>query len=549
MTQNSRLPGVSMPRRWAPLFLLLLQGAWACSDIDCYTDYFQTVTCTMETVTFQPGMLTLTWRDPFGELTDEVTSCSLRQSPLNATHAMYMCHMDVLSFVADDSFIVNETDPSSGYSQECGHFVLAESIKPSPPFNVTVTFSGHYNVSWSCNEEAYTLKGKLQYELQYRLLGGLWASSPEKKLISVDVRSVSLQPVEFHQGSRYELQVRAGPQPGSIFQGTWSEWSDPVVIQIQSEEIKRYLMACFFLVFIALALFFLVQKNHLPERLWNKVWVQVPSPERFFQPLYVGHRGDFKKWVGTPFTASSLELGAWSPGMPSTLATYRHCPPQSMTKGPEHTELPKTTELVEADGVAEPDAHGPSVPLADSLGGSADSQERDRPYGLVSIDTVTVMGAEEACLWPCTCGDDGYPALNLDSSLEPGPDTEDPLLGTGTTVLSCGCVSSGGPAKLVGPRGSLLNRLTMPLEDEAGWAPGPPWADQLTSGVSDSEAGSPPAGMDMDTFDSGFAGSDCGSPVECDFTGPRDEGPPRSYVRQWVVMAPPPSGLVNEASE
>lgn len=28
-------------------------------------------------------------------------------------------------------------------------------------------------------------------------------------------------------------------------------------------------------------------------RLW-KVWVQVPSPKPFFQPLYDGHSGDFK---------------------------------------------------------------------------------------------------------------------------------------------------------------------------------------------------------------------------------------------------------------
>lgn len=31
----------------------------------------------------------------------------------------------------------------------------------------------------------------------------------------------------------------------------------------------------------------------LPLRLW-KVWVQVPSPEPFFQHLYVSHSGDFK---------------------------------------------------------------------------------------------------------------------------------------------------------------------------------------------------------------------------------------------------------------
>ncbi|XP_038395917.1 interleukin-21 receptor [Canis lupus familiaris] len=537
----------------AALFLLMLQGAWGCLDLVCYTDYFQTVTCTLETGTVHPSNLTLTWQDPYGELEDEVTSCSLQRSTHNATHAKYMCHMDVFHFMADDIFSVNVTDQPGNYSQECGSFVLAKSIKPSPPFNVTVTFSGHYNISWSSSYNSYPLKGKLQYELRYRKQGRSWALSPGRKLISVDSRSVSLLPLEFQGDSSYELQVRAGPQPGSNFQGTWSEWSDSVTFHTQPEEIKgsqhTYLLYLL-LVIILPILVFLGLKIHLPWRLWKKVWGQVPSPQKFFQPLYVGHSGDFKKWVGARFTASSLELGPRSPEALSSLELYYCCPAQSASKGLESTQLPEPTDLLEADGG--PELGGfwvPAPSTAGSVGGSAYSQERDRPYGVVSIDTVTVADTEGPCAWSCTCGADGYPALNLDASLEPGSGTEDPLLDTGTTVLSCGCVSTGGLAGLGGPPGSLLDRLQLPLEDEAGWTPGPPWSGRPPRGVSDSEAGSPPAGLDMDTFDSGFAGSDCGSPVECDFTSAGDEGPPRSYLRQWVVMAPPPEGPGPQASE
>uniref|UniRef100_F7BSP0 Interleukin 21 receptor n=1 Tax=Equus caballus TaxID=9796 RepID=F7BSP0_HORSE len=545
---------------WAiPWLLLMLQGAphrnlclpdppaWGCSDLVCYTDYLQTVTCILETWTLHPGTLVLAWQDSYGELEDEVTSCSLGRSTHNATHTEYTCHMDVFPFMADDIFTVNMTDQSGNHSQECGSFVLAKSIKPSPPFNVTVTFSGLYNISWSSSYDSYGLQGKLQYELQYKMRGDPWALRPQKRLISVDSRSVSLVPLEFRGDSSYELQVRAGPQPGSSFEGTWSEWSEPVIFQTQPEGSKGgwhsdllYLL----LVLVPPILVFLGLKIHLPWRLWKKVWVQVPSPERFFQPLYMGHSGDFKKWVGTPITPASLELGLWAAGTPSSLEVYSCCPPQSVPKGREPTSLPELADLVEADGVQEPGSWGPAPSMASSLGGSTYSQERDRPYGLVSIDTVTVVDTEGTCAWPCTCGDDGYPALNLDTSLEPGPGTEDPLLSTGATVLSCGCVSAGGPAGL---GGSLLDRLKLPLEDEAGWVPGSPWGGGRRE-VSDSEAGSPPAGLDMDTFDSGFAGSDCGSPVDCDFTSPRDEGPPRSYLRQWVVTAPSPEGLGPQAS-
>ncbi|XP_057605676.1 interleukin-21 receptor [Hippopotamus amphibius kiboko] len=532
----------------APLLLLMLQGAWGCSDLVCYTDYIQTVTCILETWALHPGSLTLTWQDSYGELEDEITSCSLHQSTHNGTHAEYTCHMDVLQFMADDIFSVNMTDQSGNYSQECGSFVLAKSIKPSPPCNVTVTFSGCYNISWSSNYSFYALKGKLQYELRYRKLGDPWALGPGRKLISVDSRSVSLLPLEFHKGSSYELQVRAGPQPGSSFQGTWSEWSDPVIFHTQPEEIKGDLYPHLLpiLVLVCPILVFLGLKIHLPWRLWKKLWVQVPSPEPFFQPLYVSHSGDFKKWVGTPFPASSLELRSWSPGVPSSLEMYSQCPPQTAAKGLVPTELPESPDLVEADGVPELGSWGPAPSTASSLGSSAYSQER--PYGRLSIDTVTVADAEGLCAWPCTCGDDGYPALNLDTSLEPGPGTEDPLLVTGATVLSCGCVSASGPAEPGAPTGSLFDRLKLRLEDEERWAPGPPWGGGPPRGVSDSEAGSPPAGLDMDTFDSGFADSDCGSPVEHDFSSPRDDGPPRSYLRQWVIMAPPPAGPGPQAS-
>lgn len=234
--------------------------------------------------------------------------------------------------------------------------------------------------------------------------------------------------------------------------------------------------------------------------------------------------------------------------MLSTLEIHNCCPPPSVAKGLEPTELPEPVDLVEVDGVPESGSWGPAPSIASSLGGLAYSREQDRPYVLISIDTVIVSDAEGPGAWPCTCGDDGYPALNLDTDLEPGPGTEDLLVGTGATVLSCGCVAAGGPAGLGVPLGSLLDRLNLPFEDEEGWAPEPPWGGRPPRAVSDSEAGSPPAGLDMDTFDSGFAGSDCGSPVECDFTGPRDEGPPRSYIRQWVVTAPPPAGPEPQAS-
>nr|XP_054098696.1 interleukin-21 receptor isoform X1 [Callithrix jacchus] len=547
--QESRSVGVSMLLGSAvPLLMLLLQGGWGCPALVCYTDYLQTVICILEMWNLHPSTLTLTWQDQYEELKDEVTSCSLHRSAHNATHATYTCHMDVFHFMADDIFSVNITDQSGNYSQECGSFVLAESIKPAPPFNVTVTFSGQYNISWRSDYEDpdfFMLKGKLQYELQYRNRGDPWAVSPRRKLISVDSRSVSLLPLEFRKDSSYELQVRAGPMPGSSYQGTWSEWSDPVIFQTQSEELKEgwnpHLLLLLLLVIVFIPAFWGL-KTHPAWRLWKKTWV-VPSPENFFLPLYKCYGGDFKKWVGAPLTASILELGPWSPEVPSALEVYSCRLPRSSAKRLQLTELREPAELVESDSAPKPS----SWAMAQNSGGLAYSEEGDRPYGLLSIDTVTVLDAEGLCTGPCSCEDDGYPALDLDTGLEPSPGLEDPLLDAGTTVLSCGCVSAGSPG-LGGPLGSLLDRLKPPLADGEDWAGGLPWGGRSPGRALESEAGSPPAGLDMDTFDSGFAGSDCSSPVECDFTSPGDEGPPRSYLRQWVIIPSPLSSPGPQAS-
>lgn len=77
-------------------------------------------------------------------------------------------------------------------------------------------------------------EGRAARSPSQRTLPLCW-QSPGRKLISVDVRSVSLLPLEFHPDASYELQVRAGPQPGSSFQGAWSEWSDPVLFRTQPE--------------------------------------------------------------------------------------------------------------------------------------------------------------------------------------------------------------------------------------------------------------------------------------------------------------------------
>lgn len=67
-----------------------------------------------------------------------------------------------------------------------------------------------------------------------------------------------------------------------------------------------------------------------PPRLWKKVWGQVPSPQKFFQPLYMGHSGDFKVSALQPETSPSEPLTLWE------LTSTHALGPQPHPAGPEH---------------------------------------------------------------------------------------------------------------------------------------------------------------------------------------------------------------------
>uniref|UniRef100_A0A5F8GKG2 Fibronectin type-III domain-containing protein n=1 Tax=Monodelphis domestica TaxID=13616 RepID=A0A5F8GKG2_MONDO len=202
--------------------------AFGYEDLACYTDYIQTLTCILQVET-----------DAYGELEEFVTSCSFYRSTHNHTHMQYTCHMDVYKFMSDDEFNVTITDKASNSSSKGRPFILSQSIKPYPPFNVTVTYFGDYNISWKTLYEDplyYALQNKLQYELRYKKLQDSWTvrSFPERmtKFISADLKSALLLSLEFQKDSVYEIQVRARPQ-SPLYSGIWSEWSNSTFFRTQ----------------------------------------------------------------------------------------------------------------------------------------------------------------------------------------------------------------------------------------------------------------------------------------------------------------------------
>ncbi|XP_007499545.2 interleukin-21 receptor [Monodelphis domestica] len=564
---------------WTISFLLILHFTFGYEDLACYTDYIQTLTCILQV---EPGGhaetspdLTIEWTDAYGELEEFVTSCSFYRSTHNHTHMQYTCHMDVYKFMSDDEFNVTITDKASNSSSKGRPFILSQSIKPYPPFNVTVTYFGDYNISWKTLYEDplyYALQNKLQYELRYKKLQDSWTTQ-KTKFISADLKSALLLSLEFQKDSVYEIQVRARPQ-SPLYSGIWSEWSNSTFFRTQPVEEKSEWSSWLFPISLLVAIFASLAGWKLTQRLWKKMWVLVPNPASFFQPLYSAHEGNFKSWVGTSYVTSTMDLFYWRPMHPEV---YESC-------------LTKEIELIDAHGQPKIGYCGilPPGPSQTEVGPFAlgFGERNDKSYGHVSLDTVMVVGDKESGQLCCDCshlaqdrgGDcdgDNYPKINLDGDQLVGQGSGDLPLGRDDRIISSGHVSMESPGRIPvwpeTPIGSILEALC--LHPSEAWDPvspislpsqegeGAPFSQgpyALFSCSSEKEAfGHPLVSLDMDTFDSGFAGSDCDSPLESDFMGGSpveregtstlgtnlvEDDTPRSYIKQWVIFPPSSPG-------
>uniref|UniRef100_A0A8C8RS14 Interleukin 21 receptor n=1 Tax=Pelusios castaneus TaxID=367368 RepID=A0A8C8RS14_9SAUR len=583
-------------------FFLLLQHTTCCEDLICSVDYLQTLTCIQKTdLGGTLYNLTATWI-----LEEEMNSaehtCNLLQSSRTATHTQYVCFMDLMEFSADDKFRVDVTKLTGGQytiSKACNEFIVKENIKPSPPFNLTATFSDGYNISWETlyqNALSYYLNDELQYELRYKKRSDSWEHQ-KSKVIPEDKRSVMLLTLEFQSDTDYEFQVRAKPRPDSGYLGFWSEWSPLLTLRTEPEEITgvRWLVVLLAFALVTVSITVFLTKH---QSIWKKLGVFIPDPAPFFKPLYMIHNGDFKKWVGASCTKATLDFFEWGIVLPEVLEVYsKHVSHNTSEELKELNKNPHFKPCVSCLAV-----HGQNSPShLYSLNRTGGTQ--DQSYGHLSIDTVTVADEFMPCYPQCDCdiahrghehlndkdddvGEEGYPKINLD-----GGNSEIALslplaaLSAQDKIISSGSVSaehswrSASPSvhrpmeeAFGGGMGSILEALCLhpeqwdlesptslpsPDGESVSYSDGP--YDFFSSKTRTGD-GYPATCLDLDTIDSGFVDSDCGSPTECEFEKSSQsnsgcssgsitlekegEDFPRSYVKQWVSCssATPPSG-------
>ncbi|XP_067912948.1 interleukin-9 receptor-like isoform X2 [Heterodontus francisci] len=221
----------------------------------------------------------------------------------------YICTMHFPMFGSFQRFrLVLEADNRTNTSYTCivENFKPFWNIRPKAPQQLSVTVNSttlKVNITWQNNAVIY-LKNNLQHELEY------WSKKTKEdakvKSKANDIRHLVIEEVELEPDTNYIARVRSKPTENGRYQGSWSMWSSE--IKWKTTEIQRpadnpsvgSTSRLLFAVMIPLSLaviIFISLYFRIPARVVNKVWIHVPNPATFFQPLYREHNGNFKEWI------------------------------------------------------------------------------------------------------------------------------------------------------------------------------------------------------------------------------------------------------------
>ncbi|XP_075687520.1 interleukin-21 receptor-like isoform X2 [Rhinoderma darwinii] len=455
----------------------------------------------------------------------------------------YICTIDMEDFnVADTCTVTITTNLNGRYysNQICKTFMIGENFKPVPAFNLTVSLSENYNISWETFYDTHDVRsGELAYELSYKKDGETWLN---QKIIQVleDEKNVVLLRSTFQADEQYVARIRAQPKNTSIYRGHWSEWSTSVTWTTPTDDKKIKMQIGMISGIIAMLAFLGIVMTcfRYTPPMWKKVWVLVPNPESYFEKLYTGHQGDFKSWLGPHYNPFSI------------------LPYEGNSTYPEDPEIHSHSS-------------GNNIEIKKPFLTKSCLTEKNQICILcVCMKENLTMRCCSQCFSSTTTEgsingrdggrDDGYPTLNLGSG-----NMLDHLLDRGSDPQSTIPLEFSLHEDFLRSNMNMLNLVSIPT---AEWElqESPPQEDDENVFYNDDNYNSmspdsrnsaifgyPRTCLDMDTIDSGFVDSECGSPVDSDFGNSdnptklinpdpyneEDEISERNYVQQWVPTA------------
>ncbi|XP_060696964.1 uncharacterized protein LOC132825599 [Hemiscyllium ocellatum] len=290
-----------------PTECLNLEPATA-GPLSCYVDYIQTMDCTWKERNNNSHTTLQVFKVESNRSSRENNCTFTRNSMLPMEDERwvhyYTCIMHFQMFMSIDKFkITLKSNSPANTSQTCiiEEFIPSQNIRLNAPQQLSVTVDSTTQkviITWQ-NHASQFLKNCLEHEVEF------WSRETKedvkvKKIVN-DIQHLAIEESELKPETDYKARVRSIPSRSTDYNGRWSKWSSEIKWKTnsamdspskQSSLLFVVLLPISLAIIISILLYFRI---HI--RIVNKVWIHIPNPANFFQPLYSEHNGNFKEWI------------------------------------------------------------------------------------------------------------------------------------------------------------------------------------------------------------------------------------------------------------
>ncbi|XP_071983972.1 interleukin-2 receptor subunit beta isoform X2 [Engystomops pustulosus] len=273
--------------------------------LDCTHNSFDTVTCSWRTarnLTSTPCYLLayvnnnnenrrikgMCYLSPSGDYRSCVMN--LTTNGIHILSAMtFSHHMNVSVMCSIGNFNRTVTSLSA--------FFPFYNLRLDPPIilDIKMLEDGVWNLTWVNKHRNYI--DNVETEVHFKPVKWSWKDAKRFTLSQYDL-SAFLR--DLHPDTLYEARVRVNQT--DIQGGRWSEWSKPVQWATPPKGSAFPIPGA---VAISVVLLILAVALCSSKRVKKTMWISVPDPSPFFHPLIDTHKGNFKKWLATPYVFSS----------------------------------------------------------------------------------------------------------------------------------------------------------------------------------------------------------------------------------------------------
>ncbi|XP_072337303.1 interleukin-21 receptor-like isoform X2 [Scyliorhinus torazame] len=267
--------------------------------LSCYVDYNHTMDCIWKERSNNSHITLKVYRlKPIPKNSCTFTRRSVLPTEEEECVHSYTCTMEFRMFIKSYNFILvleSNSQANTSYTCTIKAFVPAQNIQLKAPQQLTAivnSTSRKVSITWQ-NDAVPFLNNNLEHELEY------WSrKTTEVKSDRNDFRQLVIEETELEPDTNYTARVRSKPSESGKYGGSWSKWSPEIewkttpALDSPSKELFVVLAPLLLAVIIFAFLYFRIHACVV-----NKVWIHVPNPATFFQPLYSEHNGNFKEWI------------------------------------------------------------------------------------------------------------------------------------------------------------------------------------------------------------------------------------------------------------